>query len=442
MGNENASIKMESHSWKTARDLIRRIRPDFAKVIDDVNPDDQHTLKLVRYPYGSLPLDKGIFQLPNSEGSLVPINHSSITTKIKEDYGYTKTIPMGLVVKNGFESFTQSKSRILPGSLVGVGNFLSLWRIFEEKITFFIGPFWSVTAGARSLCMLPKITDSIGYKNLKTKYGLKLSIPQQLSEHWDIFKHIANHSEFTQPWTADIIFFSKQWFEHKADKKWSDFYRFLLNEVWQTSFFRRNLFIFDAAFSIAIENKNLKPNPYLADTVKHLIALGSGDSLCFSPAINDVSAPISGLQKAFLEIYGLKKYPPVIMQPYHFSREINRIGYYSFQIPNTTIFSPKARKLSSTMFEMRELKHIMESVMSEILKGHLGVEQTVLFDIAKNVRYDYFHCDKDKDGEILSAGKIQQLDPRLSKTIIDKNDYLFSEFSPFFRGCIAISNTV
>ena len=200
--------------------IVRAIRPDFADVIDDISPDERYKLYLIKYPYGALALDKGIFQLPNSDRHLVPINHSSISNKIKDNLGYSGTIPLGLVLSNGFESYIHTPSRILPSAFMVKGKFLSLWRVLEEGETYYIGPFWSYSSGARSICMVPKITDSAGYKNLKSKYGLKLPIPQRLCDHWSVFSHIANHPNFSQPWKAEILFFSKDWLDHKRIKNW------------------------------------------------------------------------------------------------------------------------------------------------------------------------------------------------------------------------------
>lgn len=434
------SSLLERHTWNSLRQLVRSIFPRFAEVIDEINPNQDYPLYLVKYPYGSMILDKGIFQVPNHESHIVPIYHSSVPNEIKENLSYSGTIPLGLIAAKGIESFVQSKHRVLPATYMGTGKLVSLWRILEEGPSYFLGPFWSIASGVRSICMLPKITDSACHKVLKIKYGLKLPVPQRLSEQWDLFTQIANHQNFSQPWSSELIFFTKQWLDHKKDKRWSEFYRFLLNEVWQITAFRRNQFIFDYAFSIAQENKNLKPNPYLADTVRHLIAVGTGSAPAFTPAVDDSAAPISGLQRTYIEDYGLKKYAPVIMHLHHLSTIENRPVYYSFQIPTTTVFSPKSRKLSSTMVELHELKHIMETLLSEILKGHLGVEKTPLYNLASNIRYGYYHSDKDKFFEISPITEIAELDNSFTKSILESNSYSFPEFGPFFRGCISISS--
>ena len=326
---------------------------------------------------------------------------------------------------------------MLPVAFMGKGRLISLWRVLEEGPSYFLWPFWSIAAGARSICMLPKITDSASHKALKLKYGLKLQVPQKLSDHWEHFVHIANHSLFPQQWSTELIFFSKKWLEHKKDKAWSEFYRFLLNEVWQITSFRRNQFIFDFVLSIILENKNLKPNPYLIDTAKHLFAMGEGSAPGFSPSCDNTAAPISGLQKVYLEDYGLKKYIPVIMHLHHITPKDTAV-FYSFQIPTTTAFSPKSKKISSAMSELQELKQVMEILISEIVKEHLGVEQTLLYNLAKNIQFEYYHSDKDKRGEVLSIAELSAFDNSLSASLMS-DQYFFPEFSQFFKGCVRIS---
>jgi hypothetical protein len=91
------------------------------------------------------------------------------------------------------------------------------------------------------------------------------------------------------------------------------------------------------------------------------------------------------------------------------------------------------------MADLHELKHIMETFLNEILKGHLGVEQTPLYGLAKDTRYGYYHSDKDKLGEVQPAGEIAKIDKALFKLSKEDSENSFPEFGPFFRGCISIS---
>jgi hypothetical protein len=425
--------------WKDVRETIGKISPDFASIIDDLDPKADHYFYAIDYPYGSVIVDHGIFQVPNSDNRIVPITHPTISHQEKENLGYSGTVPFGLVIENCIEAFMYGKERIIPSSLVKEGQFISLWRVLDEGISYHTGKFWNITSGSRSICMGPKITDSKCHKALKTAYHLKYNIPETLFNHWNLFAQLANHQEFPQPWTSTILFFPKQWFSHRKDKRWANFYLYLFNIVWQGSSFRRNQFIFDFAFSCAQENKGLRPNPYLADIVRHLIAIGSGAVPGFAPAIDNSVAPVSGLQRVFLEVYGLKKYAPIILHAHHFSQRDHRATYYSFQIPNTTVFSPRSRKMSSAMSDLQEANYIMEVLLAEILRGNIEVENTPLFWLAQHVKYGFYHSDKDKSETILSAGDIENLDKNFTKTLVNKNGYAFPEFAPFFKGCVATS---
>src|SRR5258708_4251977 len=101
---------------------------------------------------------------------------------------------------------------------------------------------------------------------------------------------------------------------------------------------------------------------------------------------------------------------------HHFSAMNKKLLYYSLQIPTTTIFSPRSNKASSTMTELRELKHIMEVLLEEINRRNLGIERTPLFQLAQNVKYNFYHTEKDKRDEIVFSGEIINLDFSLTKT--------------------------
>lgn len=429
---------LEKHTWATLRDRIMQINPEFCSAIDELSPSDDHTLYIGEYPYGALLLDKGIFKIFNDENQLVPLNHSSIHSTITEDLSYTGTIPMGMVSKNSIETFLLDDNRTIPSSFYTGGDMISLWRVLEDEQSYQEGSLWNISSGAKTICMLPKVTDKTCYDSLKRKYDLKLPIPRSLNDHWAIFEKIASHEQFSQLWHSEIVFFSKAWFSHKDDKRWSIFYQYILRKAWKDSTFKRNQFIFEFAFSKAQKNKNIKPNPYLADTIKHLIGIGTGEIPGLKPATNDIVAPVSGLQKAYLEDYGLKKYMPVIMHLHHFSLEQSIPVYYSLEMPTTAYFSPRSSAALSKMVDMRELKHILEAFFSETLKGNLMIEKTPLYYLAKNVCYDFYHRDNDQYSEISNATDLIKIDPVFKKILSDSKDLSFPEFSPFFKGCISI----
>jgi hypothetical protein len=172
-----------------------------------------------------------------------------------------------------------------------------------------------------------------------------------------------------------------------------------------------------------------------------LISICSGASPAFTVAIDDSAAPISELQRIFKEDYGLKKYFPMMMHLHHFSLKETRPVYYSFQLPTTMSFSPRSNRLSSTMSDMRELKHILEILLSEIIKGSLDVEKTPLYKLAQNVKFSFFHTENDQLGEVINSNELKDSDPNCKKLMTANSQHSFPEHSPFFKGCILIEKS-
>lgn len=431
--------KLQKQSWSDVCDAVRTSDPMLADVIDELSPTPKYGFYVVDYPYGDLILNKGSFQLRNQDNVLVPLSHQSIDSKIRDDLTYTGTVPVGMVIQNSIETFFTFETQTLPSSLYGRGSMVALWGLFDAVQSYQAGPLWSISSGVRTLCMLPRVTDKVCYATLKRKYELRQHVPARLSDHWKIFAALANSAEFPQPWTSKMLYFSKEWFSHQNDKKWSKFYLTLLKKAWNGSVVKRNQFISDFAFSSIQKNRGLKPNPYLVDTAKHLVSIGLGGSPGFKPATDNAAAPIQGLQKVYVEDYGLKKLP-IIMQLQHFSPLLSDSIYYSLEMPTTLIFSPRSSNGVSRMVDMRELRHLLDTFFEEIASSRLLTEGTPLFNLSKNVKYGFYHVDIDQYNEISQITDIAEKDPNFKKILYSNAKELsFSDAAPFFTGCVSLS---
>ena len=87
------------------------------------------------------------------------------------------------------------------------------------------------------------------------------------------------------------------------DCAWANLNKYLYETAWQQFIYEVNRDTYDMIFSIIQQDRNLKPNPYLTDTAKHLFSKAIGSAPGYAPATNDDSLPISLLQKAYTEIY-------------------------------------------------------------------------------------------------------------------------------------------
>lgn len=105
------------------------------------------------------------------------------------------------------------------------------------------------------------------------------------------------------------------------------------------------------------------------------------------------------------------------------------------------VFAPKSRKISSTLFEMRELEHIMKVFTEEMSKEHAMCSDTILHDIAKGIDFKYFHNKPDRHRVVLKTEEIAKSDERFM-TVNCKSKAIgktFAADSPYVRGCISVS---
>ena len=126
--------------------------------------------------------------------------------------------------------------------------------------------------------------------------------------------------------------------------------------------------------------------------MRHLLYIAAGVFPGFSPISHDELLPTSLLQKAYLEEYNLKKYYPTVMAPQYF--DMNALEqspvYYSLQFPTTFDFSANPSLKNSTIFELSELKYLMEKYLKEIANTRLRLESTAIYKITEKVDFNFF----------------------------------------------------
>jgi hypothetical protein len=213
--------------------------------------------------------------------------------------------------------------------------------------------------------------------------------------------------------------------------------------AWDRFEYERNRIYYDTIFSTIQKNRNLKPNPYLVDTVEHLFATALGAAPGHVPSTDNNSLPTHLLQQAFVTSYGLKKYFPTIMKPHHFNFELDLFPiYYSLQNPTTRVFSPRSRTGASTIKEIRELERLMNIFIEELSKNGALSSDTVMGHIAKLIKFHYFHNMTDNHNITRNSLDMLSIDSRFCKTLFPSApEAVFAEDSSFLRGCVSISST-
>jgi hypothetical protein len=418
---------LEILTWKEARESIISVNPELAKIIDAINPDKKYKLIKARYQFGDLIVQNGEFQLP------IPNSPSKAAIKKALNYSY---IPLAILLDKASEIFITEDERIIPLKVFKPGG---LFGTFETlNFTFRkenVKPCWNVSAGSRSLIMLPKISINAGLRRMKHHFGLTSDTQARaLSYHWYLFKQIANHAHFSEKWESNIICFTKDWFTFdNKDPAWFDFQAYLFKQGWlqfQESIKRAEFSISWRAFIRIVAHRRLKPTPYLIDTLKHLLLFTLGETPAFRLADSSLMAPIQGLQEAVLNTYLLKNYIPSIMvadlpevgSPYYF--------YYSLAFPTLYEGTSESKNTSSTiMLDIKFLKILLETLQRD---------KQIDYSFLKNTKFEYFHVEDDIDGEIQSSKQIINHDHLFLKDIQRYPERIFCSTSPFWRGCIRI----
>lgn len=436
----NTTPRLVELTWREALPAIRKVNSGMAQVIEELNLSNDHTLIKVSYPWGQHILKNGSFYLPDKKGHFVPTDRINPTVKEKLNYN-EPSVPLGVVTNKTAELYFDTPFRTVPYILFSPGNIFGLWLTLREQRVR--SNIWEVDAdgimaGAHSLFMLPKISDVACYKKLRQAFELRAKMPVYLPDQRDMFLELASHSEFPSDWHFDVLFFTNKWIKDRKAPKWRLFREFLLDYAWQSTNFLREQVAVNLFVSSALINKNLRPNPYLSDTAKHLYAIAGGGYPGFKIADNDNSAPIKGFQQVFSDIYGLK-YVPTLVHPGYLAAETSGGVYYSLELPTLFNFSPKSKKGRNKLDDLREVKHIIENTNAYMLEAIERKRDRVLHHILGSIRFDYFHTEVDEYEGIKSTRQLLKLDETIANDERLYNNKSFCETSPFLRGCIRIS---
>jgi hypothetical protein len=434
--------------WENVRHRVSKAAPEFAKIVDGLSPNKSFPLYLAYYPYGDLKGDTISPFLPKINGGNYRLSDENIPKDVRNDLGYGSTSsPFGMLLEKQLEYFIDLKHLgiTIPWQVITPGSFfpLSCILLINSNRNYSPNGILTAVSGGRSVFMLPKIGCFTNHQMLQRDYNVQSPPPKLLYDHWNIFKEIINSNTTKKKWQSCVVYFSQKWVDKiHNDKAWHPLKKLLLELGWKKYEYERNHLYYNFAYSLIQNSRNLKPNPYLADTVSHLLTIAVGAVPGYAPACDNDLLPLDALQEAFVESYGQKKYIPTIMAPTHFHLENRKAHpvYYSLQSPTTLSFSPKSRKLSSTIFEIRELKHLVDIFTNELAKEKNILSDTIICEAAKNVAFNFYHNNIDRHNLIEQSENLIHHDERFSAKHAFKSadNSIFACDSPFVRGCISI----
>lgn len=431
--------KMEELLWADVKNEVKILDPSLFEIIEEFDPSSEYTLFKAYYPYGTEILNQGILHLPDPAGNIVSIHSDAISDKTRHLLGYNQfSNPVTLVLKNSIELFTLYKETIIPlYGIIPAGKLFGASIILNDSLGDSPIFLWNMTSGARSSFLLQKMSESQGLSRLNKHFNLTISKMNSPLAHWHLFYELSNHHNFGENWCSEVLFFSKPWFDW-SNKKLSSFRIALFEKAWHATEFWRNQIIWNLVYSIFQEEKIVRMNPYIADTVKHLIAVGIGAYPAFAPAVSDFAGPFQRLQKILLEFYQIE-YAPVIMCPAHISDPNVNAIYYSMEFQTSSEFSPHARQTTTKIADLYDIKEMLKKFFNFMSSAQLNITDTKLFNLKKNISYDFFHSLHEDYSGILPVTNIFIEDESFKIAANAAGSLLpFSKNSSFLKGCIRI----
>ena len=433
----------EIKPWSAVKKTALTLNPFIAKAINSVSGVDDFPVIVARYSFGSQIVKNGQFHLQEQDRCL-PLEHPAISDEVRNllDY-YWQVMPFGMILHNSVETHIELPTQIIPYRLYQPGRTFSLLSIFKrEECSHIIPRSYSTTAGSRSLITLPQIAHQQYHKRLSKRLQLpQFYNPRAFSEQWDLFKAISQSRQFQYPWHADIIFFSRYFieaFDHNPALK-----NTLLQSIWQGTAFMRNQTTYDLIWSTFIEENlslALKNSLAVMETVRYLLRIIMQANAAYAPCDNDIAGPIEGFSKALLDIYRIRFYLPVFMQPQHYDG--TQPVYYSLQKPFFLHAIPAKNTASQTINIMKQVQDTFEAFKQQILQDQLpfSLEDTLLYHRLQETEVTFYHPKGGPELEEDTASIFNE-DPRfntIQKQFRHYNHLDLPDSSMFFHGCVRV----
>jgi hypothetical protein len=428
---------IEIISWKDARESVLRVNPELAQAIDESQPKASHKLIKVKYPYGAEIIKKGMFFIPSGKG-LTEFSKASSELQKLLDYSWM-SVPLGIVTKGAIESFWLSNDSVIPQGILEEGATCAKRTIFSN-VKFNFKSIWNLTAGARTLFLLPSIKDREGYARLAKYFQIPSIIPRTYFDQWFVFKDLALKNFPEHNWYSEMIFFTRPWVEEIILNKGSPLGSYLHNSFLNNSEFLRNEHVFNFIWHNFLNTVNAKRvivDSYLYEYSKYLVKAGMGASLAFSPDFTDRVAPIEFLSRVYVDIYSLKQQPIFMKTSKNKWGEEGNSLYLSLQLPIHYQNKPCRGKRSTGVESLKSISDILDIFKQKLNSDKNLIKGSILESFNNCIDYKYYHKDKTSHPEISSSNLIldnnKEFTPLGPYSALEKPYY-----NVFFKGCINI----
>lgn len=423
--------------WDDVRLQIKALQPDLFTIIEAMSPDKSYKLYEGDYPYGAgIVNEDGMFCLPVN-GELKPIGSSDIPAELNEQLDYQfPAIPLGLVLNGEMQlSLQQRQNSSIFWSLFEKGSMFPINAILDRPHKYQAFSFLRMTAGPSSVYMLPSICNKANFSHVQKHYGLDLEPPETQKDHWKFFRDIANSPNFKTVWNCKILFFGKKWIDTLQQN--IALRLFLLDYGWRASALPRNNYVLEEIWNEFFDTiRNKKVDRYVLAMARYIFETSIGKHLSYQIAdTSDSAGPFNEIARIITEVYGLKKYAPIIMVPRRFNPDVHNSAYLSIQLPTINITREYLSKNNFLMADFREIYYVVTKFATNIRTDVLNV--LPLYDV-RRFNYEFYSADKDRTGKFLSSEYLFSNDDNM-KYWLGFGGKNVDFRNTFTRACVTIS---
>jgi hypothetical protein len=343
-------VHVKRIGWQNISSVVREVNVELWEALDPVMTQLKKQKRLpdfivAEYPYGTLLVDEGQFQLPcdDSASTCSPLCEE-IAAEL--DYSY---IPLGLILDKSIEAFAMreggysaAKMRLVPLHVLSKGELFGVFETLDRMTSIRNSkPNWSVSAGARSVILLAPLNNQ-GILN-KIKAHFSCNVPREADRRdWEVIQSVMQ--KFPEiNWRVQVLLFPKWVIED--DALLAPLQKIFFGTGWQQLAPLRDYVIDEADIAKTYMHHNHTGHAselYYYFTVRHILAISKGEMPAFCPVTSAQSqaGPFLEFQEIMNSINVLKYYP-VILQPTQLS-EPGAFGYYSVNLPS--LLSPVPEK--------------------------------------------------------------------------------------------------
>lgn len=417
--------------WCELLPELEQREPELARLLVQLQPDETYRFILASYPYGMNMVEQGEFRLPLNDQEAVSINDPRMAEFSDDLTAYAK-MPLGLVLNKTMELYYETNNRVICDKLLPTGSVVGAWEFFDKKLHVDTSRQVNISAGARSLFLLPLISDQVSHLRLKKAFNISATPPTKLTEHSKLFAELSR--QLRTDWHCEVLFFCKEWFTPSDNPNWKQFENALYQIAWRQSHSARrqleNTISWERTLYNLSERNNYLP-PRIIAQLKHVFLLSEGifPGMVFSSGNTEELAPLPGLRDIYSEVYRLKNKAPLFMHPAYISDQ--QPVYYSLNYPgNLENFLP-SKRVPRLMDELRIIMTTLDSLNAG------------LFDRMPNLQpftVEAFHPAANGDDVICDLQQLVEQD----KVLVDyfnQHDGEFSLKNAFLKGCIKLHQT-